>query len=223
MNTRVRRGGFTLIELLVVVAIISLLAAIAVPNLIGHLRKAKMVKAESDMRGVEAAIQMFYTDTGYLPFAALSDSGYALFMRNIHGIEQAYTIQTLGAILQSTKYYADRDFFRGGVKETVARNYMPDGIPLDPWKNAYYYVERYPRGGYLSTVFNDLGEEPISGEDILSQILWYRGEKKLGEGVDRDFYIWSGGQEPGVFDPQDFRDDITTWEPDKPYLREYTQ
>ena len=62
--------AFTLIELLIVVAIIGILAAIAVPNFLNAQIRAKIAKAESELKTFATACEMYRTDHGkYYPHA----------------------------------------------------------------------------------------------------------------------------------------------------------
>lgn len=59
---RNRQRGFTLIELLIVVAIIGIIAAILIPNLIDALQKAKQKRTMSDIRNTGTAWMSWLTD-----------------------------------------------------------------------------------------------------------------------------------------------------------------
>ena len=68
MNSKKQaQGGFTLLEIMVVVAIIGLLAAMIVPNVIGQGESAKVQIAKTDMSRIVQQLHMFKFDNGHYP------------------------------------------------------------------------------------------------------------------------------------------------------------
>jgi len=60
-------AGFTLIELLIVAGVISLLAAIAVPNYLEATRRADVAACQSNLRTLGMALAMYRLDYGRFP------------------------------------------------------------------------------------------------------------------------------------------------------------
>lgn len=63
------KKGFTLIELLVVIAIIALLSTLAVVALGSAREKARDAKRLSDVKQVQTALELYYTDKSDYPTA----------------------------------------------------------------------------------------------------------------------------------------------------------
>ena len=59
-----KRKGFMLLELIIVVAIIGILAAVAIPNLVGMTDEAKIAKIQSDLSTIGTAMEVYHVKKG---------------------------------------------------------------------------------------------------------------------------------------------------------------
>jgi len=73
MATRFKRvtasaeAGFTLLELLVVLGIITLLATVAAPQVLGYLGQARSQAAQVQIKNISTALELFYLHNGGYP------------------------------------------------------------------------------------------------------------------------------------------------------------
>jgi prepilin-type N-terminal cleavage/methylation domain-containing protein len=85
-----KQKGFSLIELLIVVAIILIIAAIAIPNLLRSRMAANEASAVGSIRSINTA-EVTYSST-------FPDSGYAAALANLGGTVAACTPPALASI-----------------------------------------------------------------------------------------------------------------------------
>ena len=65
-----KNRGFTLIELLIVVAIIGIIAAIAIPNLLNAINRGRQKRSMADLRTVGTSVEAYAVDMAFYPTQA---------------------------------------------------------------------------------------------------------------------------------------------------------
>ena len=107
-----RASGFTLIEILVVVVIIGILGAVIVPNLLSRPDQARITAAQTDLRALSAALDMYRLDNFQYPS----------------------TDQGLDALVNPPSGFPE-------PKNWNPDGYIK-ALPTDPWGSPYMYEQR---------------------------------------------------------------------------------
>ena len=96
-----KEKGFTLIELLIVVAIIGIIAAIAIPNLLNAIDRGKQKRTMADVRSIGTAIESYAVDNNrYVKSLSASNAaGYLtpIYMKTLpatDGWQNAWVMQS---------------------------------------------------------------------------------------------------------------------------------
>ena len=77
VDARRAQSGFTLVELLIVVIILSILAAIVVPQFIGATDDARLATADTTLANMRSALDLYYQQHSEYPSALLDGDGGA--------------------------------------------------------------------------------------------------------------------------------------------------
>lgn len=138
MENNIRKdAGFTLLEIIVVVFILSLLAAIVAPKIVGRTDDARLADAKIQIKNLETALKLYKMDNGSYPDTE-------------QGLDALITKPATGRVPAKYK--------EGGYLEQRR-------IPADPWGNPYLYVSPGIHGDFDIISFGADGKEGGTGKD----------------------------------------------------------
>jgi len=112
--------GFTLIEIMVVIVILTLLAVLVGPKIIGRSDDAKIADAKVQIRNLETALKLYKLDSGVFPSTE-------------QGLQALVTKPATGVI--------PKNYREGGYLESKK-------VPKDPWGSDFLYISPGEHGDY---------------------------------------------------------------------------
>ncbi len=80
-----KRGAFTLVEIMIVVAIISLLAAIAVPGFLRARKRSQATRILNDLRSIDSAVDQYAIENNKSPGITVPVAGWTAYLKG--GVE----------------------------------------------------------------------------------------------------------------------------------------
>jgi type IV pilus assembly protein PilE len=133
------QAGFTLIELMIVIAIISIIAAIALPNYNQYLRESKLVEAQQLLSDYRVKLEQYYQDNRTYANAGGTNCGvlptngkYFTVTTDLCATANAYTLTATGTGPVAGYVYT---LNQGNTRQTTAYTNYPGagGLPAGCW------------------------------------------------------------------------------------------
>lgn len=169
MKTNQRQHGFSLIELLIVVAIIGIISAIAVPNLIASKRAANEGSALASMRVIFSSEVTYQVTSGAGQFGSLANLQAAGLIDPVLGASSTAATPKSGYNFTAARIGNTTPFFDatgkpasfGGIPGTGTRSfYLNEGGVL------YYNLVGTPPAGNATTRVVTLGTTGTNGTPL---------------------------------------------------------
>jgi len=138
------KQGFTLIELLIVVAIIGIIAAIAIPQLVDYIQRARCERTEADARTIATSLGAYYNDydkypgTGLATMIACLESGYLELVVPTDGWNNPWVYTTIVVGGAPDQNYSLESYAKDGAPGPIGTKDQID--PNDPLRHAYDVV-----------------------------------------------------------------------------------
>lgn len=132
------RHAFSLVELLVVVAVLAILAAIGLPNLLEAQARSKVSRVEADVRTIRTALEAYRTDHAAYPSAFLQEQRVAEPLAVVTS-PVAY-ITTVPRDPFGEAPYSFNEAIRFHGYAYVDRASTTDGLPADTYGHIWPYV-----------------------------------------------------------------------------------
>ena len=127
MKIRLKKKGFTLIELLIVVAIIGIIAAIAIPNLLNAIQRGKQKRTMADMRAIGTAVESYAVDNNFYPAGGSAVSSIGVGVLEPRYIAKLPTVDAWNGAIDyisspsaSAQKYSIESYGKNGVNESTS-------------------------------------------------------------------------------------------------------